>query len=152
MEGDGQLAQARSVFKDAGGWGSLRHCSAAHASWGVEGRDLARRSRPLVQELRGLVISAADCTQRPLALLIMASPWQPAGPALETALVGSSRQSAQLPGSPRGQAGGSRGRRRLGASVQGPREPVPLRPQLSPSAEGHLMPSRPVMQAGQCWG
>lgn len=108
-----------TVYKDAGGWGSLRHSSAAHASWGVEGRGLARRRRPLVQELRGLVICAADCTQQPLALLIMASPWQPAGPALETELAGSSRQSAQLPGSPRGQAGGSLGSEKAGGFCPG---------------------------------
>lgn len=119
MEGDGQLAQAHRMFKDAGGWGSLMHCSAAHTSWGMEGRDLAQRSRPLVQALWGLVICAADCTEQPLALLIMASPWQPAGPALETMLAGSSRQSAQLPGSPHGQAGDSLGSEKAGGFCPG---------------------------------
>lgn len=150
MEGDGQFAQAHRVFKDAGGWGSLDALLRCSHLLGYGGqRPSPKGSRPLVQALRSLVICAADCTEWPLALLIMASPWQPAGPALETMLAGSpsvwhcsclalhmDRQETAWD------------RRRLGASVQGLREPVPLRPQLSPTAKGHLMPLSPVMQAG----
>lgn len=54
------------------------------------GGDLPWGSGLLAVGTPGPVICASSCTDLPLAPLIMASPWQPAGPALESWLASSS--------------------------------------------------------------
>lgn len=70
MEGDGKLAQAHIVFKDAGSRGKILF----GALLGVEGRGWGAATRPAAvdhwrQELWGPVICAASRTELPLALL-----------------------------------------------------------------------------------